>query len=72
MVPEGTSVIFRYVTNMKPVPQVEAPGQAYGPFAKQMGGVSVCCLFSAVGVVASIELVLWGLETEAPLATRFK
>ena len=30
---ESTSVISRYVTNMKPVPQVEAPGQVDGPFS---------------------------------------
>lgn len=34
VVPESTSIISQYVTNMKPVPQVEAPGQVDGPFSQ--------------------------------------
>lgn len=54
--PERTSVGSTCVANLKPVPQVEAPGQADGPFPQaDQGCVSVCSLGSVFGVVAFPE-----------------
>lgn len=74
--PKSTSVGYLIVTNLKPAPQTEHVGQTSRPLLqKDSGYVSVCCVHSAVGVVASQELplfaiVLWNPGKQALLATR--
>ena len=55
--PESASVASRCLANLKPVPRVKALGQVDGLFSEAGGTyVSVCCLCSALGIVAFPEL----------------
>lgn len=57
--PESTSVASKCVPNLKPPPKTEAPGLASRSLSqKGWGCVSICCLDSALGVVACQE---WSL-----------
>lgn len=48
--PESSSLAFRYVADLKPVPQAEALGQVNMPYSQEdCGCVSVCCLCRVLG-----------------------
>lgn len=71
----GTSVASGCVTNRKPAPQAEVPGQENRTFSDEVQGcVSVCYLYSKLQLLTCqglfVHLIQLGQETQSLLTTK--